>query len=402
MAFADSSRAQLRIIEETTYGVTPVVGNPNNLRMTGESLEFSITGSSSKEIRSDRQRNGYAQMSASAQGGFNFELSYAEFDQIIQAVMQGTYAKYGTLGVGSAFTADFTSTTITASVAPTGANAFTNLVKGQWFSLAAPSNPNDGQYFRVSSSVAPTTTVITVDAATPFSGTATGVANCKVQTSRLVNGTTPRSFSVEKEFSDVGQFWTYRGMVPGTMSLSFQSGQFVTGSFGFMGKDAVRNAATQLPGSPIASETYNIMSAVNGVGQIMEGGSLLTGTFIKKLDLTIDNKLRGRDAIGSLGNVSIGSGTLEVSGSMDIYLADGSIYDKMVNNTASSLSVRMKDPSGNGYVIQFPQLFYKDAKVNAGGQDQDAMLTLPFECVLDPASGSTGKTILIDRCGAAE
>jgi hypothetical protein len=400
MALADTSRLQVRYIAETAFGVIPVVGNPSNLRVTGESLDFTIGGDSSKEIRADRQKSGFNQLSASASGGLNFELSYVEFDPLMEAALMGTWAKYGTNGVGTTFSADFTATTITAAVAPVGANAFTTLSKGQWFKLVAPTHANNGKFFRVSGSVAPTSTVITVDAATPLA-TGTSIANCTVGTSRLMNGVTNRSFTVEKEFNDIAQFFAYRGMTVSTFALGAQSGQFVTGSFGFMGKDAVRNVTTQLPGSPAASQNYNIMSGVSNLGAFYEGGVALTGTFIKSFSMQLDNKLRARDGLFNLGAVSIGSGTLDMTGSMDVYLADGSLYDKFLNVVATSAQVRFVDPQGNGYVFQLPNLNFKDAKVQAGAKDQDAMITLPFDATLDPASGSTGKTLIIDRVGVA-
>jgi hypothetical protein len=185
------------------------------------------------------------------------------------------------------------------------------------------------------------------------------------------------------------------------MAMQLQSGQFVTGSFGFMGKDGYRNAGTLLPGSPVASQAFNIMSGVSGLGAIFEGGTNMTGSFVKSLSLQLDNKLRARDGLFNLGAVSIGSGTLEVSGSMEVYLADGSLYDKFLAVTPTSIQVRMVDPSGNGYVIQLPNVNFKDAKVQAGAKDQDAMITLPFDSTLDSSSGSTGKTIIIDRVGVA-
>jgi hypothetical protein len=397
MELASTSRAQLSYLLESAFGAIPGAGTPKKLRMTGESLDFAISNETSKELRDDRQVTDLVQVGASASGGFNFELSYNEFDPLIEAALMDTWDVYGTNGVGSVFSADFTATTITAGVAPTGANAFTNLALGQWFKLDAPTHANDGQYFRVSSSVSPTTTVITVDAATPLA-VGTGVANTKISTSRLVNGTTQRSFVLEKSFGDVSQFFAYRGMTASKMSLSFQSGAILTGSFDFMGKDALRADLTNMPGAASASLAYDVMNSVRGVGQIMEGGALLTGTFIKSLSLDIDNKLRGRDAIGTLGNVSIGAGTLEVKGTMEVYLADGDLYDKFLNNVASSLSLRATDGDGNGYFVSLPNVKYNDAKVQAGGMDQDAMLSIPFTALLDTVSG---KTIAIDRVGVA-
>jgi len=398
MALASTSLQQFRIIVESAFGATPVAGNPFNLRMTSQALNFAFQTQTSQEIRSDRQITDLVQVGASSSGAINFELSYNEFDPLIEAALQGTWAPYGTAGVGATFTANFTATTITAAVAPTGGSAFTTLAKGQWFKLTAPSHANDGMYFQVSKSVAPTSTIVTVETATPLA-VGTTVLLCKLSSSRLVNGVTQRSFSQEVQFSDIGQFFNYRGMVASKLSLNFASGAIVTGSFDMMGKDAVRGIATALPGSPIASQAFDVMNAVSGVGQVMEGGALLTGTFIKSMKLSVDNKLRGQTAIGVLGNAGIGSGTVAINGDIEVYLADGTMYDKFRNNTATSLSVRTVDGAGNGYIFQLPKVKYGDAKVNAGGMDNDVMLSMPFTALMD--NTLTNQTILIDRVGVA-
>jgi len=394
---ASTSRAQLRYILESVFGTIPGSGNPNNVRMTGESLTFGLGTESSKEIRSDRQITDLVQVSAEASGGVNFELSYNEHDDIIEAALQGTWAVYGVAGVGATFSGTYTATTITAAVAPTGASAFTTLALGQWIQLNAPANVNDKKWVKIHASTAITSTVITLDAGTPL--TANGpTAGSWVSASRLVNGTTQRSFSLEKAFNDINQFFAYRGMTNSKMSMQFQSGAIVTGAFDFMGKDAIRAAATQLPGAPIASLTFDVMNAVSGVGQLFEGGAPLTSTFIKSVSFDMDNKLRGQSALANMGNVGVGSGSLDVKGTMEVYLADGTLYDKFVTNAASSLSLRATDAAGNGYVISFPKMKYSDAKVVAGSIDQDAMLSLPFTAIMDPV---TGKTILVDRAGVA-
>lgn len=394
---ASTSRTQLRYILESVFGTTPGAGNPNNLRMTGESLTMAIGTESSKEIRSDRQTTDLVPVSAQASGDVNFELSYCEFDPLFEAALQGTWDVYGVKGVGSTFSGTYTATTITAGAAPTGGSAFTTLDPGQWIQLRAPANANDGKWVKVHASTAPTSTVITLDAATPLIANGP-TAGSWISASRLVNGTTQRSFTLEKNFTDITQFFAYRGQTASKMSLQFQSGAIATGSFGFMGKDAARNAATSLPGSPVASLAYDVMNAVSGVGQIFEGGAALTGTFIKSLSFDMDNKLRGQSAIGTLGNVGIGAGTIDLKGTMEMYLADGTLYDKFIGNTATSLSLRVTDGANNGYMISFPKMKYSDAKVVAGSIDQDAMISVPFTALMDTL---TGKMILIDRAGVA-
>lgn len=399
MTLATSNRTQLRAILESAFGVIPGTGNCRNVRSTdgGGGLGFSLKSDTSKEIRDDRQVTDLVLTGASAQGAVGFELSYREYDDFIQAALMGTWAEYGTNGVGAALALDINSTagTLTAAVAPTGANAFSNLEVGQWFRLTAPGDAADGAYLKLA---AKTTTELTVNAATPIPGTGSrlAVAACQISSSRLKNGVTERSFSLERAHSDINQFFAYRGMTLSKMSMSYQSGNIVTGSFDFTGKDSVRSGATQLPGSPVASRNFDIMNAVSGVGNILENGSPLTGTFIKSLKFDVDNKLRARDAIGTLGAVSIGAGTLEVKGEMEIYLADGTLYDKFINNTASSITWSSKDNAGNGYVNQFPKVKFSDAKVNSGSLDQDAMLSVPFTALMDPV---TGKTMIIDRLG---
>lgn len=403
MTFATSNRAQLRFIKETVFGVTPVAGNPNNLRMTGESLAFAISTDTSKEIRSDRQVTDLIQTGANASGDVNFEFSYAEYDPLIEAIMQSTYSVFGVGGVGVPVptSATFAAGTLTAGAATSGASIFTNLQKGQWVKIAGSTIPAQNIWAQVSLTVEPTATVLTFQG-TPFTGAlGNGGAAVTVSSSRIANGTTLNSYTLERALMDAtpAQYFAYRGMCASKMDLKFAAGSVVGGTFGFMGRDARRqDTTTLLPGTPVASKTFDVMNAVSGVGNIMEGGAVLTGTFIKSVDLSIDNSLRAQTAIGTLGAVGVGTGTLQVSGTMEVYLADGSMYDKFLNNTASSVSLRATDGAGNGYVITLPKIKYGDAKVNAGSIDQDVMLSMPFNGIMDPASG---KTIIIDRAGVA-
>ena len=363
MPTASSNRTALRYMLEAVFGTTPVTGNPNNLRMTGESLAFAIQTDSSKEIRSDRQVTDLIQVGATASGGINFELSYAEFDNLLQAGFMSAWTVYGTNGVSAAMTFAINSTagTLTASVATAGVDLFTTLAVGQFFRLTAPGDAADGAILRV---LTTSSTVITVSTATPIPGTGTRatVVGCRVASSRISNGSTQRSYTLEKGMLDVGQFFSYRGMNVDKLSLSFSSGAIVTGTLDFMGKDSVRSNTTTLPGTPIASAAYDVVNAVTGVGNVLENGAALAGTFIKSLKLNLGNKLRAQDAIGVLGSAAVVPGTIEVTGEMEVYLADGTMYDKFINNTASSVVWSMKDNAGNGYAITLPKVKYSDAK----------------------------------------
>ncbi len=402
MPLASTSAVQVRYIEETTFGTIPVAGNPLNVRVTGESLSYDVSKTASAEINSTRSISSMAPTSATAGGDLNGEMQYREYDRFMEAALQSTFTVYGTNGVGTSFTADFTATTITASVAPTTTSALTNLKKGQWFRLTT-GGINNGKLFRVSSTVAPTSTVITLDAGTPATVGST-VATCVVQTRRLTHGTTQKSYTIEKNMTDIGVFMAFTGQTVSKMSVGIQSGSLSTINFSFMGKAASATTSTQLPGTPTASYAFDVQSGVSGTScQVWEGGAPLTSTFVKSVSLDFDNALRAQDALCTLGSVAIGSGTINLTGSMSMYFADKTIFDKFVANTNTSLVFSTMDSSGNGYVFSMPVVNISSYKVTAGGKDADMMADVQFTALRDAANADATlqKVLFVDAFGTA-
>lgn len=400
MPLASSSRVGLRIKPEVTFG-TPVTASAcYALRTTGESLKYGISTDTSKEIRSDRQTTDLIVTGANTAGGIDFELSYAEYDPLIAATLQGTYTVFGTNGVSAAVptSATFAAGTLTAGAATSGANIFTALALGQWVKIAGSSISGQNIIAQVSKTVAPTATVLTFEG-TPFTGaTGNGGAAVTVAAARITNGTTQRSFTVEKNFADISQTLTYTGMTLNKLSLALAAGSILTGSFDFIGKSATSQAGTLLHATVTPSTAFAVMNGVNNVANILEGGSALAGTYIKSLSMDLANNLRGQDAIGTLGYVDIASGSIDCTGSLEVYFANNTLYQKFIANTASSLSFQVSDAAGNGYVITLPNIKYSDANITAGSINQDVMVSMSFTALRDATSGNT---IVIDRVGAA-
>jgi len=400
---ASTSRVQLAYILESVFGTTPGAGNGSFLRVTGESLDYAITKEMSKELRADRSISSVVPVAAQAAGGFNFHLNYGEYDPFLSSLLQNPITVFGTAGEsGAASTVSFLATTLTASAATAGADSWATLALGQWFRVNAGADANNGKLLRVSTSVAPTTTVITLDASTPAAVSA-AVANVKLQTSRITNGVTQTSFTIEKQMADVTQVLSYKGMTPSKMSLKIASGSLTDGSFDFVGKSGVRGTATVLPGTLVASKTYDIHNGATGVGSLWEGTVPLTSTFIKTLTLDYDNALRPQQAIGQLPLVGVGSGTIAVKGSLEAYFADGALYDKFLSNAYTQIIVSSQDASGNGYVFTMPRVSLMNSKITAGAKDQDLMATFDFMALSDDSNAVAGlrKTLFIDRIGVA-
>lgn len=101
------------------------------------------------------------------------------------------------------------------------------------------------------------------------------------------------------------------------------------------------------------------------------------------------------------GTAGIALGTMNVTGKLEVYFADATMYNKLLNGSASSLCIPVLDVDGNGYVYYFPRIKYTAGKVNAGGLDQDNMLSMDWQALPDATVGAPtfGKSVVIYRVG---
>lgn len=402
MPLASTSSEVLRIIQETVFGVTPNAGNPNVLRITGESLKFNISKESSKEINKTRTINSVIPVDANANGSLNTEVFAGNLmDLLLAAVMQSTWVDFGTLGLGVATAGASTVGAFTAGAATTGTSLFTNLKRGQWVRLVT-NGPNNGKIVRLHPTTAPTATVLSIDPATPLVAAAS--ESVQVNSSRLTHGTLQNSFTIERENSDVGVFTAYQGMTFSKMSLEIAAGQLSSMTFDLMGRSGSINNVTSLPGTPIAAPTTDIHSGVSGASSaVMIDGAVLANTFVKSLSLEFDNALRAQSGIGTLGAVGIGSGTIAATITASVYFADKTMFDRYKNNAYANFQFATTDSAGNGYVFTAPSANITDYTSNASAKDNDQMLDIVMTLTSDDANADATmrKLLFIDQVGTA-
>ena len=172
-----------------------------------------------------------------------------------------------------------------------------------------------------------------------------------------------------------------------------------------MGRDAVAANTTTLPGTPIVSQAYPIMSGVSGTAcALWAKGAPLAGTFVNSISLSYDNTLRAQSAICSLGSIGIGSGTINVTADLEVYFANGrAFYDEFLSNANMEIAFTTFDTQGNGYIFTLPQANISSYSLNAGGKDQDLMASISVTGLLDlgNADAALRKVMFIDRIGAA-
>lgn len=383
---SDSSRVQLFQMPEVTYGVIPGTAL-KELRFTGESLKFNIATTQSQEIRSDRQITDLPQVGADVNGGFNFELSYNAYDDLIEGAMLASWGSTLTL----------TAATISAAASDNSLNFSGNncpaFVAGQWVKITGFTGGSAGLMPAYAQVVSRTVSKLVVSGVTLVDDAA-GESVTVVGT-MIRNGTTKKSFVMEKFFSDVTQYQTYTGCMVQQWDLEVSANQILKGKFDIMGKTALAMAgSTAGTGGPTAAPTKDVLNATSNVATIREGGAALSGTFAQNLKISLNNNLRAQPGIGVLGTTGIGMGTSQITGSIEFYFTDATIYNKFRNNTASSLSFRVADAAGNTMIVTMPRIKYSDGNVGASGINQDVIVPLSFQAIRDPV---TNCTIQVDR-----
>lgn len=89
---ANGSRHSMRYVAEASYGVTPTAPAFKPIRHTGTTLALTKEALQSEEIRNDRQIADFRHGAFQTGGDINVELSYGSFDELLEAVLCGTWA----------------------------------------------------------------------------------------------------------------------------------------------------------------------------------------------------------------------------------------------------------------------------------------------------------------------
>jgi hypothetical protein len=381
MPFASSSLAELSYIEEATWGDIPAA-TFKELRWTGESLAQSTTTEVSNEIRPDRQVPDVIRTDVEAAGDINVEMSYGAFDDLLEGAFMGVWS--ADLGISA-----------TDLSAEAGDNSFNSsgtslagIQEGQWFRVSGFASAQNNGYFQASSVAANKVVVTGGTLSTEAAGPTVVMSG-----SNLRNGTAAKSFTIQKHFSDVGEYVAFTGMRVASLNLTVDTGSLITGAFSFQGKVASASGSSAGSGSPSAAPTNPVLNAIDNIeGLVVGDGSQAFS--ISSHNFTLDNTLRAQKAQGTLGSVGIGLGTLNVTGALTAYFENRSLYEQYLGFSTSSFAYRVIDAAGNAYIVTFPALKFTDGNPVAGGRDQDILAEMSWTAFRHPTLGFTAQ---IDR-----
>ena len=377
---ADTSQSTLRYIKEDCWGEIPAAGDMQELRFTSEGLGIDRATTTSEEIRIDRQVSDLIPTKVEASGEISGELSYTTYNDFIEAALCNDWEA----------TVDATVSGVTVS----GGKLLYPVANLPAFTL--------GQALRLAGFTDDANNIVVVvtdmDTITgevtvaPVLVDETPAGDIVAKGHSITNGIITKSFFLEKEFTDVGKVLTFLGMAVNQMTLNIEAEAKVGVSFSFMGKNGEALDASLNPGNVIDATTTDIMSSGTQYGTILEGTTKIG--LIKSLSLEASNNLRGKTAIGVVGNVGVGKGRFNVRGSISAFFEDFRIYEKYLKNQSSSLVFTLGDAESGTYVFNLPHIKFTESTIVAGGPDQDVMVEGGYQALMDPI---TKKTLIITK-----
>jgi len=390
MPIADSSRTSL------AYTLEPPTGLDGSevfklLRTTGNTLNGTINSAPTDEIRSDRQISGSSHTSGSAGGDVNTQLSYGEYDDFLEALLESSgWTNF------TATATDFVLATKTITLSTTA-----GLIPEQ--AIRIDSSTSNNGIFTIAT-VVDGTNITVVEA---LVDEATATAN--VVSQMISNETTARIFALETAFQDVGEFVLYEGQRVGSLKFALGNSQ-ISGGFSFMGTGHTASGASVSSGGIGAytpSLSNDVLNGASGISNVamekvnVDGSHDAAETAIfESLDVTIDNALREQPGLGSLYPVGIGRGRFSADLSANLYFESRAVYEKFVANDVMTVRFILSDnaldaAAGNSYLFSFPGCRIQSYSANPESADSDVMAKVAFKGVIDPYL--TQKTCIITR-----
>lgn len=376
---SDANRVKLSYVGEgAAFGVAKAA-TLKVLRHTGESLKQDTTVIVSEELRSDRQIADIIRTGVGASGGINFELSYGTYDDFLKAIL---------CSANWSAEKSKTATTISASsvdncLRDSEAGFITaGFVRNQWikisgFTTTALGNNGFAKIVSVDSDEMILSNKILISKSAGDEVTIQMGSQIKNGTENLL------SWNIERQYIDLDPdvFSLFTGMCLNTLSLDIPADGTIKGTMAFLGSLEDSLNASAGVGYADASIT-KIMTGANHVDQILENE---TEIGILSFTLNITNNLRQRLQVGTLGATSVGTGTIEISGSISLYLSDAILFDKYLDQTPTSLAIAVTDGVGNSYLIEIPAIKLVDGSRPAGGLNTDVVGDFEWRACLSDA-----------------
>lgn len=366
-----------------TYGTT-ATGNYDELRFTSESLETDLTFENSDEIVMDGQVKDVVKVDNQSSGQINGHLSYGTYDLLWEGGLVSADWTSEQTDTGTDISMASADNSINATSTDLSVYAANTWIRTEGFATAA----NNGVFKVLTSS----TTKLTLAGGTVVNETA-GPSVTVTGDGEIKNGTTLRSYSVERDYTDLltaDRYVLYNGIVFSGFGLTIPQQGKINVSFNCLGLPETNPGAAS-SGTPVAANSNAIMTGGVEFVKLMEGGgsSYDTAVAMRTLELNVDPGLRLRKVAGTVGPESVGRGLVAVTGQFTAYFQTKALADKFLGDTITALAFVLTDGANNSYVFEMPQVKFTSGPRPTQGISDDTILTLGFTAYKDPSELTT-------------
>ncbi|WP_025324503.1 phage tail tube protein [Deferrisoma camini] len=220
-------------------------------------------------------------------------------------------------------------------------------------------------------------------------------------------GSSLPSFTIEKGFADIGQYFVLTGFKCASARFALNPDGFFDLSTTWMGKgeDASSPAASSMDSAP-TERTDAVFSMTDANMVIQEGGAniaTLTG-----LEFSYENGLDGN--VYTLANQgqrgALPAGAVRITGELTALFEDVSLYNKAKNSTETSIAITLQRGDGSGSAgneklqLFLDEILFGKAIPKAEGP-AGVLLKLPFEAYYeDAAEASAFRAVLLNSIAA--
>lgn len=203
----------------------------------------------------------------------------------------------------------------------------------------------------------------------------------------LKNGTAKNSFLMQRRYTDLSPtlYHNFYGVRVDSLQLDLAPAEIINGSASVLGKYSLVATSPTVPSSDLPPDVTTPMNTALNVQTILDDGIVSTDVF-NDISITIANNLRMLLAIGTLGPIDISYGVLDITGSVAYYFKNATMYNRLVADTAFSLSIKLQDVDGLYYIVTLPRIKLETAEVSAQGIDQDMVADCTWRAMYDPVT----------------
>lgn len=373
---SSSNLVRVAFIEESVYGTTPGAGNFETARFTSENLSGTPDTVESQQIRTDRMSSGQVVTGLQVGGDLQIELAKeSQIEEFLESVM------YNTWGTQALQTVDIDIDATAKTLTRASGNWNATLVVGDFITLAGFSNATNNIQVMV--------TDITSATVLEYVGptgmvTETGTGTTYKRGDKITIGTTKKSFSMEKKFTDLTtKGINYRGMICSRFDLNVVYGELITGAIGFSGNDYVTaDSAGELITNSRTVNASATTQTYNGSVDMPFLSTSASGTFdstlaVRSVNLSLNNNLTAQTVIGDIAPIDYSAGTAGIEVSMSVYNNDvsWSLLANKLSQDPFGIGFQLKN-SGGWYGFYLPQIQVSFEDPSSAGQNQDITLEM--------------------------